>query len=425
MKRSLSVIIILFLLAVAFVSPASASREKGVVHYIALGDSLAAGVTPENQVSDGYADMIASKFKEEGALGSFTKQFSVPGLTSLQLVESVKSEETEEALKEANLVTISAGANDLLRLVEFDKTTGDIAYDFAAVQHALLGVYQNISAAIKQIKALNAEAKIYIMGYYFPFPHLEEDKKAELVKMSELLNSTLENAAGAEGGTFVSVSDKFGNDGVDFVPNPNNIHPSIEGYQLMADAFFGAYKNSEPNIVYKDVKEEYWAYKEIMLLVQAGVLAGRTDEYFMPGKPVTKAEAAVALARLVPASASVPLNPGFKDVPQSHPAYYEIAKMTEIGLFVKGERFNPDSPLTRAQMSKIISLAFHLKPVEKSIEFKDVKSKFWAKQYIDTVASNGFIKGNEEGEFLPNAPAKRAQFAVILVRIVTSLNQVH
>ncbi|WP_394138167.1 S-layer homology domain-containing protein [Cytobacillus oceanisediminis] len=424
MRRSLSVLIMVFLLAAAFVSPVAASREKGVIHYIALGDSLAAGMTPDKQIGEGYADFIAAIFKDEGVLGSFTKQFSFPGFTSQQVLESVKTDEAAAVLKEANLVTISAGANDLLRLVKFDKETNDFSYDPSAVKLALIGIYQNVSETVKHIKSLNGDAKVFVMGYYFPFPHLEGEQKGELVKISSLLDSTIESAALAEGGVFVPVSDKFGTDGIEYVPNPNDVHPSIEGYKLLADAFFETYLESQPQAAYKDVTEDYWAYKEIMMLANAGVLAGRTEDHFLPEKPVTKAEAAVALARLIPVTGSVPPNPGFKDVLENHPAYYEIAKMTEIGLFVKAENFNPNSPLTRAQMSKIITLAFHLKPIG-SMDFKDVSDKLWAIEYIDTLSSNGIVQGNVNGEFQPNAPTKRSHFAVILVRTLTSLNQLH
>lgn len=423
MRKNFAVVLLVFLMLGTLLSPAAASTKVETIHYIALGDSLAAGVTPYKQLDDGYADFIAGKFEEEGKLGSFTKEFSYPGSTSQQVLEGLQREELKKALKEASLVTISAGANDLLKLVKINGETGQITYDLNAIQSAVLGIFSNVSETVKHIKSINSTTQVYVMGYYFPYPHLGEAQKAELVKLSTTLDSTLEKAAKAEGAIFVPVSNKFGTNAVELVPNAADVHPTKEGYRLMAEAFFETYAKSLSEVKFTDVPEGYWAYQEIMLLAKTGVLTGNAEGLFQPEKPVTRAEAAVALAQLVPATASVPPNPGFKDVPENHPAYAQIAKMTEIGLFAKAEKFNPNSPLTRAQMSKIIALAFQLK-AEGNVEFKDVPADFWAKPHINALALHGIIAGQTDGNFKPNEPTKRSHFAVILVRTMTALKQV-
>lgn len=419
MKKIVTVFLLLLLIIGNFLTPASATTEAGNIHYIALGDSLAAGVTPEKQIGKGYADMIAEVFLGEGKLHYFTKEYSVPGATSQQVLDGIQKENVKEDLEKANLVTISAGANDLLKLIKFDQKTGEYSYSPKEVQAAITGVFENVASLSTKIKALNPEVQVFVMGYYFPFPHIEEGRKAELVKISQLLNAAIKMGAEAGHGTFVPVDDKFGSEGSQYVPNPQDVHPSLDGYKLMADAFFEKFSMSKLWPEYEDVRETHWAYKEIMMLVNAGVLSGRSESYFLPEKPVTKAEAAAALAKLIPVTASLPQDPGFKDVPKDHPAYYEIAKMTEIGLFVKADNFNPDSFLTRAQMSKIITLAFDIQPKGQK-EFLDVKSKFWAKEYINALASNDIVKGHEDGKFRPNEHTKRSHFAVILVRALDS-----
>ena len=47
------------------------------IDYLALGDSLAAGVTPNNELGKGYSDFLAESMHTIGALKSYNKGFSL------------------------------------------------------------------------------------------------------------------------------------------------------------------------------------------------------------------------------------------------------------------------------------------------------------------------------------------------------------
>ncbi|MBE9006870.1 DUF1565 domain-containing protein [Fortiea sp. LEGE XX443] len=51
-----------------------------------------------------------------------------------------------------------------------------------------------------------------------------------------------------------------------------------------------------------------------------------------------------------------------------------------------------------------------------SVAFKDVPSNFWAKSYIEALASQNIIAGFPDGTFKPNEPVTRAQFATIVTK---------
>ena len=46
--------------------------------------------------------------------------------------------------------------------------------------------------------------------------------------------------------------------------------------------------------------------------------------------------------------------------------------------------------------------------------FIDVAPNYWAKSYIEALASKGVIAGFPDGTFKPNEPVTRAQFAAII-----------
>ncbi|MCW5316372.1 DUF1565 domain-containing protein [Nostoc sp. KVJ3] len=53
------------------------------------------------------------------------------------------------------------------------------------------------------------------------------------------------------------------------------------------------------------------------------------------------------------------------------------------------------------------------------VAFKDVAANFWAKAYIEALASQNIIAGFPDGSFKPNEPVTRAQFATIVTKALT------
>ncbi|MHC5831491.1 MAG: S-layer homology domain-containing protein, partial [Nostoc sp.] len=51
--------------------------------------------------------------------------------------------------------------------------------------------------------------------------------------------------------------------------------------------------------------------------------------------------------------------------------------------------------------------------------FKDVPANYWAKNYIQALASQNIIAGFPDGSFKPNEPVTRAQFAAIVTKALT------
>jgi lysophospholipase L1-like esterase len=225
-------------------SAAACGQEEAdtTISYVALGDSLAAGQTPYSDIDAGYADMIAEELKNSRHLASYTKDLAVPGFTTDDVLEGMASEDAEEVLASADLVTISAGANDLLRLVRLNPSNGSVSFGAEQVDAELDNIQSTMESILDKLKDQAPDAEVYVMGYYFPFPHLREEQKAELAERLGQLNDILKSTAEQEGAAFVPVDESFGEDAVDKLPNSADIHPNSEGYEAMADAFFDNYK---------------------------------------------------------------------------------------------------------------------------------------------------------------------------------------
>jgi parallel beta-helix repeat protein len=106
----------------------------------------------------------------------------------------------------------------------------------------------------------------------------------------------------------------------------------------------------------------------------------------------------------------------FKDVSAGYwaKAYIEaLASQNVIAGFPDGS-FKPNEPVTRAQFAAIITKAFAPQPKREAIAFTDVKQDFWAYAVIQTASRGGFIAGFPDKTFKPQQQIQRVQALVSL-----------
>lgn len=228
MRKIAIIVLCSFLLAL----PVQAAER-----YVAIGDSLAAGQTPNSMIDAGYADFIALRLASRSELTHFTKELAFSGFTSEQVLQRVKEPYAQPLLNDATLITISAGANDLLSLVRTNANIGEVSFDQFAADFALNNVRQHVATMLKELAVRAPNADVFVIGYYFPYPHVHNAQKNGLSTQLTLLNTILQQQAETNGATFIDVSAAYGNDAKAFLPNPSDVHPNFAGYMAMANAF--------------------------------------------------------------------------------------------------------------------------------------------------------------------------------------------
>ena len=237
MKR----IIILFVVIVMLAPSAVFAQMSSPQVYIALGDSLAAGQTPNREIDTGYTDLIAQRLKSKGQLGFYTKQLAFPGYTVDNVLEGVRSDEAAKLLSSATLITISAGANDLLSLVQANANAGTLSFSQLSVDYVLNNVRKKMQTLLAELDERAPMADVYVVGYYFAYPYVHDAQKEGTKKQLELLNAILKQEAELAGATYVSVYEDFGLEGKEYLPKSSDVHPNMEGYRVMANAFLQEY----------------------------------------------------------------------------------------------------------------------------------------------------------------------------------------
>lgn len=109
-------------------------------------------------------------------------------------------------------------------------------------------------------------------------------------------------------------------------------------------------------------------------------------------------------------------NTAFKDVPTGYWAktYIEaLASQNIIAGFPDGS-FKPNEPVTRAQFAAIINKAFKPKSTRAAITFNDVASNYWAYNAIQIASSSPFLSGYPDFTFKPEQQIPRVQALVAL-----------
>lgn len=93
----------------------------------------------------------------------------------------------------------------------------------------------------------------------------------------------------------------------------------------------------------------------------------------------------------------------------------------EAGVFLGSAGYlYPDDVLNRAEMVKVLLKAFAADADGSSHPFWDVPEGAWYEDYLAAAYKIGMIKGHEDGRFLPGHELNRAEFYVMLARILDS-----
>ncbi|QUG40562.1 choice-of-anchor I family protein [Psychrobacillus sp. INOP01] len=172
---------------------------------------------------------------------------------------------------------------------------------------------------------------------------------------------------------------------------------------------------------FSDVKniESNYFYESVISLASRGIVKGFGDGTFKPYQSVTRGQMASVIAKTLEMNIENVKNPGFKDVKVTDEYYGPIAALVEAGIIdgYNDKTFKPGKPLTRAQMSKIISLAFKLEEVKlTNTPFTDVKAEHWYADYVQALIANEVTTGTTPTTFEPNAYVTRGQMASFIVR---------
>ena len=205
-------------------------NKTNKINYIPLGDSIAEGMNENFEIGKSYADFIKEYLKKEKKLSYYTKSYTKSGYTTEDVINDIKNKsELKKDLRESNLVTISIGANNVLRKVDKNNPEESLINLKEYVDEEK----ENIKDCIKEVRKY-AKEDIIIVGYFNPLPNLFETRAKELDIMFAYIDIMYKDIAKEYDCTYVSMYQLFKKH-KEYLPNPENIHPTEAGYKAMAD----------------------------------------------------------------------------------------------------------------------------------------------------------------------------------------------
>lgn len=243
-KRHFTKIMALSMLLVfSFITIAFGSTN---LKYLALGDSLAFGVTPTNTQDKSYTDIIAEKLAGEGILNinNDYENLGVPGYKTTDVYGILQNPYYIEKIKSADIITLDVGANDLLSAVPILIADPSLAPSY------IESVTNNIGRILDSLNELKKDnAKIYIMGYYNAFngydeymgQPISEEMRTQLDYLVKQFNAAIEAKAADKHVRYVSVYETMNNHLDKYLPVAN-IHPTVSGYRAIAKEFWDIIK---------------------------------------------------------------------------------------------------------------------------------------------------------------------------------------
>ncbi|MBA2871291.1 hypothetical protein HNQ85_001561 [Anoxybacillus calidus] len=163
---------------------------------------------------------------------------------------------------------------------------------------------------------------------------------------------------------------------------------------------------------FTDVPASYQT--EVDFIVSQGIASGISETKFGTDLSIKRADAAVMIARALKLDTASAPDAGFTDVPERAKGAVNALKAAGIINGKTATTFGSDEPMTRAEMAKVIALAFKLEAGNTTLPFTDVSKTF--ETYVKALYANNITQGVSATEFGSNKEIKRGDFAKFLYR---------
>lgn len=166
---------------------------------------------------------------------------------------------------------------------------------------------------------------------------------------------------------------------------------------------------------YQDT-DGHWAQDAITKWSESGIIMG-SDGYFNPDDSITRGDMAVILDRLM--SYQTQGENTFADLGDT---YYTdaILKLNAVGVIIGSDGYcRPEDPITRQEAATMLCRAFYFDPQNGATGFYDNGDiEDWARGYVNTLYSKGYVTGKPGNYFDPYGNITRAEAVQMIDNIV-------
>lgn len=212
--------------------------------YISLGDFLSVGIDSNGNTNYGYSNYLANYLKEKDLLKDYNNSFSTSGTRIIDLKNKLETNQTikkngkslslKKCLREADLVTLSIGTDDILTSI----TLSTVSVENLSNKEITNMVDKTINELDTLFKELRKYAKndIIFIGFYNPL----EEETLTIERLYIYLITKTKDLCKAYDIEYLDIYNLFKKN-KDYIDNPTNIYPTTEAYQMIATQIIDNY----------------------------------------------------------------------------------------------------------------------------------------------------------------------------------------
>ncbi|TYR76009.1 S8 family serine peptidase [Rossellomorea vietnamensis] len=184
------------------------------------------------------------------------------------------------------------------------------------------------------------------------------------------------------------------------------------------DPLYGYGLIQAPISLFWDVRTGIWYTDSITYLSREKFISGYKDGSFRPDNFITREEAVAMIGRAVNLDGAQRTTT-YPDVLKEYfgSGYIASATASHIIAGYPDQTFKPKQSITRGDVAVIIQNAFEL-PLMEGASFDDVKGKKYYSDEINTLKAHTILTGYPDNTFKPDQHITRAEFSIILSKVV-------
>ena len=214
------------------------------ITYVSIGDSLSVGIDSNGNTNYGYSNYLSNYLKDKNLLKSYNNYFSTSGTRIVDLENKLetnwtikkdgKSLSLKKCLREADLVTLSVGMDDILTSL----TLSTVSVENLSNKEITTIVEKTIKELDTLFKELRKYAKedIIFIGFYNPL----EEETLIIERLYTYLITKTKTLCKTYDIEYLDIYNLFKKN-KNYIDNPTNIYPTTEVYQMIATKIIDSY----------------------------------------------------------------------------------------------------------------------------------------------------------------------------------------
>lgn len=229
MKKVITIIFIVFVTFIIY-----KTNDKNLIDYMSLGDSFDIGINSYGNITYSYRDYVKNYLSNNDLLHKTNFYYSKNDYKIEELLMDIKNNKDilvndqvhnlRKDIREADLITIAIGMDELINIIEYDGTLKNINELYQNLDKLI----NNMDNLINNINKLTV-GKVYLIGYYNPYNNQDND----LNKVFSYLDDAYFNISKKNKITYLSINNLIKNN-PNYLPNKKDYHLNSKGYLKIA-----------------------------------------------------------------------------------------------------------------------------------------------------------------------------------------------